>query len=66
MSAVGSSEVAELVVFLSSAKGLTFRNATIVVDDVNLFIFDYVSKRDASVRRAKFYTSSIAGWSVTQ
>ena len=55
--------IAELVVFLPSAKALTFANVTILVDDVNLFIFQYASKRDGSVRTAKFYVANIVGYS---
>lgn len=51
----------ELVVFLPTGVGLTFGNVTILVDDVNLLIFEYRSKRDGSTRKAKFYTKSIAG-----
>jgi len=60
------SPIAQLVVFLPTAKALTFHNVGILVDDVNLLIFTYASKRDDSFRKAKFYTASIAGWSVTE
>lgn len=59
-------ETNQLVVFLPTAKALTFHNVEIQVDDVNLLIFTYSSKRDGSARTAKFYTSSIAGWSITK
>jgi len=55
--------IAELIVFLPSAKALTFKNVTIFVDDVNLFIFEYASARDGSKRKAKFYVANIVGWS---
>ncbi len=58
--------ITQLVVFLPTAKALTFHNVTILVDDVNLFIFTYASARDGSVRKAKFYVAGIAGWAVTQ
>ena len=62
---VQSSIIEEVVVYLPSAKALTFRHVVILVDDVNLLVLDYVSKRDASRRTAKFYTSRIVGWSQT-
>lgn len=61
---MGSNDpIAELIVFLPSAKALTFRNVTIMVDDVNLFIFEYASARDGSKRVGKFYVANIVGWS---
>ena len=57
--------IKELIVYLPSAKALTFHEVEILVDDVNLFIFHYASKRDGSLRKAKFYTSSIVGWAQT-
>jgi hypothetical protein len=55
--------IAEMIVFLPSAKALTFKNVTILVDDVNLFIFEYASVRDGSKRKAKFAWANIVGWS---
>lgn len=55
--------IAELIVFLPSAKALTFKDVEILVDDVNLFIFEYASKRDGSKRTAKFYVANIVGYS---
>jgi hypothetical protein len=55
--------IPELIVFLPSAKALTFKNVSIFVDDVNLFIFEYSSQRDGSKRKAKFYVANIVGWS---
>lgn len=51
-----------LIVFLPSAKALTFQQVTIQVDDVNLLIFDYVSAGTGVTRRAKFYVSNIVGY----
>lgn len=56
---------AELIVFLPSAKALTFHGVTILVDDVNLLIFSYVSVRDNSARKAKFYVANIVGYATT-
>jgi hypothetical protein len=53
--------IRELIVFLPSAKALTFKNVSIFVDDVNLFIFEYSSQ--PSKRKAKFYVANIVGWS---
>lgn len=58
--------IKELIVFLQSARALTFHEVEILVDDVNLFIFRYASKRDGSLRTGKFYTASIVGWSKTE
>lgn len=60
-----SEKIAELVVYLPSAKALTFKNVEILVDDVNLFVFTYASARDQSSRTAKFYTACIVGWAKT-
>lgn len=54
--------ISELVVFLPSAKALTFSSVEIIVDDVNLFVFSYASARDGSKRVAKFYVANIVGW----
>jgi len=61
VSAIGQTEIRQFVVFLPSAKALTFHNVTIVTDDVNLLIFDYYSKGDGARRRAKFYVANIVG-----
>jgi hypothetical protein len=55
----------EMIVFLPSAQALTFKQVTIVVDDVNLLIFDYVSAGTGIARRAKFYTKNFVGYATS-
>jgi hypothetical protein len=56
---------AQMIVFLPTAQALTFHNVTIVVDDVNLLIFDYVSAGVGVARRAKFYTKNFVGYATS-
>lgn len=55
----------QLTVFLPSAQALTFEDANILVDDVNLLIFTYVSKGNKQTKQAKFYTKNIVGHAQT-
>lgn len=51
-------------VFLPSGKALTFHDVNIQVDDINLFIFTYVSVGTGESMRAKFLQAAIVGYSV--
>lgn len=51
-----------ILVYLPSAQALSFVNCKILVDDVNLFIFEYVSKGDGIIKKAKFYTKNMVGF----
>lgn len=51
-----------ILVYLPSAQALSFENCEILVDDVNLFIFTYISKNDNLTKRAKFFTKNMVGY----
>ncbi len=58
--------IESMIVFLPNGKGLTFYNVEILVDDVNLFIFTYASRRNNEMKRAKFQQQNIIGYCVPQ